>query len=73
MNNLKAVKARDLKALNPDKCIAGILEYLLTCDDAIAREARERLVFKCIPMLNPDGVLAGNHRCSLAGERRGLR
>ncbi|GMS99583.1 hypothetical protein PENTCL1PPCAC_21758 [Pristionchus entomophagus] len=45
----------------------GILEYLLTCDDAIAREARERLVFKCIPMLNPDGVLTGNHRCSLAG------
>ncbi|GMT26945.1 hypothetical protein PFISCL1PPCAC_18242 [Pristionchus fissidentatus] len=45
----------------------GLLEYLLACDDAIVREARERIVFKCIPMLNPDGVVAGNHRCSLAG------
>uniref|UniRef100_A0A8R1V5M9 Peptidase M14 domain-containing protein n=1 Tax=Pristionchus pacificus TaxID=54126 RepID=A0A8R1V5M9_PRIPA len=52
---------------NASWIMQGILEYLLTCDDAIAREARERLVFKCIPMLNPDGVLAGNHRCSLAG------
>ncbi|GMR52302.1 hypothetical protein PMAYCL1PPCAC_22497 [Pristionchus mayeri] len=45
----------------------GMLEYLLTSDDAIVREARERIVFKLIPMLNPDGVMAGNHRCSLAG------
>ena len=28
---------------------------------------RELFVFKVIPMLNPDGVIAGNYRCSLAG------
>jgi len=24
-------------------------------------------VFKIVPMLNPDGVVIGNYRCSLAG------
>lgn len=24
-------------------------------------------VFKIVPMLNPDGVVVGNYRCSLAG------
>lgn len=28
---------------------------------------RENFVFKVIPMLNPDGVIVGNYRCSLAG------
>ena len=28
---------------------------------------RENFVFKIIPMLNPDGVINGNYRCSLAG------
>ena len=28
---------------------------------------RELFVFKVVPMLNPDGVIAGNYRCSLAG------
>ena len=26
-----------------------------------------RFIFKIIPMLNPDGVIVGNYRCSLAG------
>lgn len=24
-------------------------------------------IFKVVPMLNPDGVIVGNYRCSLAG------
>ena len=32
-----------------------------------ADSLRERFIFKIIPMLNPDGVLHGNSRCSLVG------
>jgi murein tripeptide amidase MpaA len=28
---------------------------------------RDTFVFKIIPMLNPDGVIIGNYRCSLTG------
>lgn len=28
---------------------------------------RDKFIFKIIPMLNPDGVIHGNYRCSLAG------
>ncbi len=31
------------------------------------QEVRDRFVFKIVPMLNPDGVIVGNYRCSLAG------
>lgn len=32
-----------------------------------AKQLRDAFVFKVIPMLNPDGVINGNYRCSLAG------
>lgn len=28
---------------------------------------RDTFIFKIVPMLNPDGVIIGNYRCSLAG------
>jgi cytosolic carboxypeptidase protein 2/3 len=46
--------------------INGAIEFL-TSSDPEADLLRKHLVFKIIPMLNPDGVVNGNYRCSLAG------
>ncbi|WKX89746.1 hypothetical protein Q1695_008972 [Nippostrongylus brasiliensis] len=45
----------------------GILESLLTSSDPLIEEARKKFLFKIVPMLNPDGVVNGSHRCSLSG------
>ncbi|TYZ63720.1 hypothetical protein PybrP1_003689 [[Pythium] brassicae (nom. inval.)] len=44
----------------------GIVDFL-TGDSREARFLRHHFVFKLVPMLNPDGVVHGNYRCSLAG------
>jgi len=46
--------------------LQGVIEFLLS-DDLIAQKLRENYVFKIIPMLNIDGVIQGNYRCSLIG------
>jgi hypothetical protein len=44
----------------------GFLDYITSTDeDAVT--LRDHFIFKVIPMLNPDGVIVGNYRCSLAG------
>ncbi|XP_076753727.1 cytosolic carboxypeptidase 2 [Xylocopa sonorina] len=45
----------------------GIIDFL-TGESNQARVLRERFVFKLVPMLNPDGVIIGNNRCSLSGK-----
>ncbi|PZC82562.1 hypothetical protein B5X24_HaOG210311 [Helicoverpa armigera] len=45
----------------------GFMDYL-TGDSNQARELREKFIFKLVPMLNPDGVIVGNNRCSLTGK-----
>lgn len=45
----------------------GILFFLTDPDNFEASLLRKNFVFKIIPMLNPDGVINGNYRCSLAG------
>jgi murein tripeptide amidase MpaA len=45
----------------------GVLEFLTNPFNKEAKLLRENFVFKIIPMLNPDGVINGNYRCSLAG------
>jgi len=45
----------------------GTVDYLLS-EDPLAQRARASFVFKLVPMLNPDGVVNGSHRCSLAGQ-----
>jgi len=44
-----------------------ILDYLVS-DYEGARYLRNNFVFKIVPMLNPDGVIIGNYRCSISGQ-----
>lgn len=44
----------------------GSLKFLLSKTD-LAEELLKNFVFKIVPMLNPDGVIHGNYRCSLLG------
>lgn len=43
------------------------MEFLIEPDNSEAAILRDNLIFKIIPMLNPDGVINGNYRCSIAG------
>ena len=45
----------------------GVLKFLTDPNNEEARLLRQSFVFKIVPMLNPDGVINGNYRCSLAG------
>jgi hypothetical protein len=44
----------------------GLIEFLVS-NAPEARVLREKFVFKIVPMINPDGVINGNYRCSLCG------
>ena len=46
--------------------IHGFIRFLLS-ENHKAQELRKKVVFKIIPMLNPDGVIIGNYRTTLAG------
>lgn len=45
----------------------GLLDFI-TGESTCAKKLRHRFIFKIIPMLNPDGVIVGNSRTSLAGK-----
>jgi len=47
--------------------IQGLLDFLVSSHD-IAVSLRDHVVFKIIPMLNPDGVFLGNQRCNVVGQ-----
>jgi murein tripeptide amidase MpaA len=51
---------------NSSHIMNGLIQYLLSSDE-IAVNLRRNCIFKIVPMLNPDGVINGSHRCSLAG------
>ncbi|XP_053384365.1 uncharacterized protein LOC123536146 isoform X9 [Mercenaria mercenaria] len=51
---------------NASWMMKGFLDYL-TSNSADAKLLRDTFIFKIVPMLNPDGVIVGNYRCSLAG------
>lgn len=44
----------------------GLIDFLVS-NAPEARVLREKFIFKIVPMLNPDGVINGNYRCSLCG------
>ncbi|CAM9859582.1 unnamed protein product [Bubo scandiacus] len=52
---------------NSSWVMKGFLDYILGDSDK-AQLLRDNFVFKVAPMLNPDGVIVGNHRCSLTGQ-----
>jgi len=45
----------------------GFLRYIISSDPT-AIELRKNIIFKVIPMINPDGVILGNYRTSLCGQ-----
>lgn len=51
---------------NASYMMKGCIDFLVS-DDSKAQYLRDTFVFKIIPMLNPDGVIVGNYRCSLVG------
>ena len=46
--------------------VQGIIKFLVS-KNPIAEVLRQEFVFIIVPMLNPDGVIMGNNRCSLGG------
>ena len=51
---------------NSSWMMKGIIDFLVSSEpEAIL--LRDNFVFKIVPMLNPDGVINGNYRCSLVG------
>jgi murein tripeptide amidase MpaA len=51
---------------NASYIIEGLIDYLISNEQG-AEILRRKFVFKVVPMLNPDGVIIGNYRCSLSG------
>ncbi|XP_070210608.1 cytosolic carboxypeptidase 1-like isoform X2 [Littorina saxatilis] len=52
---------------NSSWVMKGTVDFLMSNKPA-AQQLRERYIFKVVPMLNPDGVINGNHRSSLVAE-----
>jgi len=52
---------------NASRMMKGVIEFLVS-NSPEARALREHFVFKIVPILNPDGVINGNYRCSLSGQ-----
>ncbi|KAI6652134.1 hypothetical protein LOD99_4679 [Oopsacas minuta] len=52
---------------NSSFMMKGVIDFLTDPESQDANMLRSIFVFKIIPMLNPDGVITGNYRCSLSG------
>lgn len=47
--------------------IDGLLEYIIESDSPEAIRLREKVCFRIVPMLNPDGCERGHYRCNALG------
>lgn len=52
--------------------LEGVAGFLLS-DHPRAKELRKKYIFQIVPILNPDGVIQGNHRTSLVGQDNNRR
>lgn len=51
---------------NASWMMKGLIDFLVSSAPE-AKALREKFVFKIVPMINVDGVINGNYRCSLCG------
>ncbi|CAH8866769.1 unnamed protein product [Trichobilharzia szidati] len=51
---------------NSSWMVLGFLRFLMS-NEGISMELKKQYIFYIVPMLNPDGVIVGNYRCSLTG------
>jgi hypothetical protein len=51
---------------NSSYIMNGVIDFLIS-ENPEAQALRDNFIFKIVPMLNPDGVIHGNYRCSLIG------
>ena len=52
---------------NASWMMKGVIDFLVGSTPE-ARALRDHFIFKIVPILNPDGVINGNYRCSLSGQ-----
>jgi cytosolic carboxypeptidase protein 2/3 len=52
---------------NASYIMQGFIKFITSSTNPEAIELRKRIVFKVIPMTNPDGVIVGNYRTSMSG------
>lgn len=52
---------------NASWMMKGVIDFLVS-NSPEAKALRDNFVFKIVPILNPDGVINGNYRCSLSGQ-----
>jgi len=51
---------------NSSHIMHGFIDFITGSSEA-AKDLRRKIVFKIVPMTNPDGVICGNYRTSLSG------
>ncbi|KAJ2995417.1 Cytosolic carboxypeptidase 2 [Globomyces sp. JEL0801] len=59
-------EGKDISYTCNDQDAKGFIEFILG-ETMEAKFLRDNYVIKLIPMINPDGVIVGNHRCNLNG------